>query len=361
MARNQGTRESLIKGCLETLKKLDCCNVEFIPPEGGESHDGLVRLIRSGEQLEYAIEIKQQLTKTKAGILLHLLRGVEFNRPVLIFADYVHIELSQYFKDNQIEFVDVAGNSYLNRPPIFVFVVGQKRALVLERPTRAFQATGLKIIFLFLKKPKAVNWNYREIAEATDTALGGISWVVSDLRRLGFVCLKADQQRKRQRELNNCKELFDRWELGYSEKLRPILFRNRYRIASGKGVEELIESIPHTNYSKNILLGGELGAALLLDTLRPQSAALHLLGDAPKLTTALRLIPDPSGTITVLDGFSPITRWEEKEIKGCTLADPLLIHAELLLKGSDRLREVAKDIYDKILAKRFNKTNDYPA
>jgi len=53
-----------------------------------------------------------------------------------------------------------------------------------------------------------------------------------------------------------------------------------------------------------------------------------------------------------LDGFGPITRWEKKEIKGCSLADPLLIHAELLLKDSERLREVAKDIYDQILAER---------
>ncbi|MHB9074684.1 MAG: type IV toxin-antitoxin system AbiEi family antitoxin [Desulfobaccales bacterium] len=361
MTRNQGTREDLIKGCLETLKKLDCCDVEFIPPEGGESHDGMVRLVRSGEQLEYTIEIKQQLTKTKAGILLHLLRRVELNTPLLIFTDYIHIELAQYFRENRIEFVDVAGNAYLNRPPLFIFVVGQKRALVLEKPTRAFQATGLKIIFFFLKKPEAVNWNYREIAEATDTALGGISWIVSDLRRLGFVRLKAGQQRKRQRELNNSKELIDRWELGYSEKLRPRLFRNRYRIASEKGFDGLIEGIQHTNYSKDILLGGELGAALLLKTLRPQSATLHLLGDALKLITALKLIPDPSGRVTVLDGLSPITRWEEKEIEGCTLADPLLIHAELLLKGSERLSEVAKDIYDQILAKRLEKTDDYAA
>jgi hypothetical protein len=104
-----------------------------------------------------------------------------------------------------------------------------------------------------------------------------------------------------------------------------------------------------------------LGAALLLETLRPQSATLHLLGDALKLITALRLIPDQSGNVTVLEGFGPITRWEEKEIKGCTLADPLLIHAELLLKGSERLREVAIDIYDQILAKRSKTANDYSA
>lgn len=355
MARNHHSQENLIKGCLEILKKLDCCDVEFIPPEGGESNDGLVRLIRSGVQLEYAIEIKQQLTKTVVSTLLHKLRALELNRPVLIFAYYVHEELAQYFKKNKIEFVDAAGNVYLNRHPLFIFVVGQKRVMPLEKPTRAFEVTGLKIIFLFLKKPEAVNWNYREIAEATDTALGGISWVVSDLRRLGFVWQMVGRRRRRQMELNNWKDLIDRWEMGYYEKLRPKLFRNKYRIAAGRGVEELIESIQETNYSKDILLGGELGAALLLETLRPQSATLHLLDEPLKWITTLRLIPDPSGKVNVLDGFGTLNRWEHKEIKGCNLADPLLIHAELLLNGSERLMEVAKDIYDQVLTERFKK------
>jgi hypothetical protein len=358
MARNPDTRESLIEGCLQTLKKLECCDVEFIAPEGKESSDGSVRLIGLGEQLEYVIEVKQQLTKTRAALILHRLKG-SWNRPVLIFTDYVHGGLAEYFKENQMEFVDTAGNAYLNRPSLFIYVVGQKRTMVIERPTRAFQASGLKIIFLFLRQPDAVNWNYREIAEATDTALGGISWVVSDLRRLGFVRLKADLHRRRQSELNNWQDLIERWELGYVEKLRPKLVRNRYRIAAGKAVEDLVGSVRKTNYAKDILIGGELGAALLLDTLRPQSATLHLLGEPLKLITELKLIPDPSGGVTVLDGFGTLNRWEKKEIKGCSLADPLLIHAELLLQESDRLREVANDIYKQIISERFNKTDDY--
>jgi hypothetical protein len=358
MARNSDIREGLIEGCLQTLKKLNCCSVEFIAPRDADSLDGILRLTRSGEQLEYTIEVKQQLTQTRAAIILHRFRG-SWNRPILIFTEYVHGGLSEYLKENQMEFVDTAGNAYLNRSSLLIYVVGQKCTMAIEKPTRAFQASGLKIIFLFLKQPDAVNWNYREIAEATGTALGGISWVVSDLRRLGFVRLKADLQRGRQNELNNWKDLIERWELGYVENLRPKLFRNRYRIAAGKTVEELVDRVRKTNYAKDILIGGELGAALLLDTLRPQSATLYLLGEPLKLITALKLIPDPSGNVAALDGFGSLSRWGKKEIKGCTLADPLLIHAELLLQESDRLREVANDIYNRIIVKRFQKPNDY--
>ena len=175
MARNLDTRDNLIKECVQTLKKIECCDVEFITQEDEESFDGLVRLVRPGEQLEYAIEVKQHLTKTMAELVLHRLRSSS-NRPILIFTDYVHRELAEYCKENQMEFVDTAGNAYLKRPTLFIYVIGHKRAMAKERPTRAFQESGLKVIFLFLKQPDAVNWGYREIGEATNTALGGISW-----------------------------------------------------------------------------------------------------------------------------------------------------------------------------------------
>ena len=182
--------------------------------------------------------------------------------------------------------------------------------------------------------------------------------IISDLRRLGFLRLKATERKRRENELNNWGDLIERWEVGYAETLRPKLFKNRYRIAAGKQVEELVESIQKTNHAKNILIGGELGAALLLDTLRPQSATLHLLEEPLKLITALKLIPDPSGSVTVLDSFAKLNRWERKQIKDCTLADPLLIHAELLLHESHRLRVVANDIYNQFISKRFRKNDD---
>jgi hypothetical protein len=348
------TEKNLIEGCLEILRKLDCCKVSFTPPESKEFYDGLLRLSRTGEEFNYIVEVKHRPSMSKAGIILYKLRAIESKgRSVLLFTDYIHEQLAEYLRENKVEFVDLAGNVYINRPSLYVFITGRKSVQAPEKPTRAFQATGLKVIFLFLKKLEALSWNYREIEEATGTSLGGIAWVIRDLRKMGFVRIKGRKLRQSQRQLINRHDLFDRWELGYAERLRPSLFYNRYRMAASRSLDDLLINIQDSNKDGQILIGGELGAALLTDGLRPQSATLHFLTEPLKLVTYLKLIPDPVGHIDVLKSFGTFNHFEGKRIKGFTLADPLLIRAELLLRGSDRLRAIADVIYNDFIKERL--------
>jgi hypothetical protein len=357
MARNtEKAKKELVDGCLEVLRNLKCCEVEFHRPEAADYHDGLLRLLGPGGEVEYTVEIKQGLTKPTAAMLVHKLNALERKRlPALLFTDYVHQQLGEKLREDGVEFVDLAGNAYLNRPWLYVFVTGRKRIRAPERPTRAFQATGLKLIFLLLKNPDAVNWNYRDLAEAVDIALGGIGWIRGDLRELGFVKLVG----RRQRRLTNRIDLFDRWVAGYGERLRPKLLQNRYRIAGDRQLDGLLDQIKTTANTDKTLIGGELGAALLLGTLRPERATLHLLGDPLKVITQLRLIPDPNGPVDVLTGFGTFNRWDKKQKMGCVLADPLLIYAELLLHYADRLKEIADQIFEGYIQIRLRE-NDQP-
>jgi hypothetical protein len=357
MARKtEKTRNELIDGCLEVLRNLKCCEVEFHRPEAAEYYDGLLRLLGPGGEVEYTVEIKQRLTRPTAALLVHKLRAREQEQqPALLFTEYVHQQLGEKLREDGIEFVDRAGNAYLNRPWLYVFITGRRRIRAPERPTRAFQATGLKLIFLLLKDPDAANWNYRDLAEAVDIALGGIGWVQRDLRELGYVKLVG----RRQRRLTNRKDLFDRWVVGYGERLRPKLLQNRYRIAGDGHLDGLLDQIQTTANPDKTLIGGELGAAFLLGTLRPERATLHLLGDPLKTITQLRLIPDPNGTVDVLTGFGKFNHWEGEKKMGCVLADPLLIYAELLLQYADRLKEIADEIFEGYIQVRL-RDNDQP-
>jgi hypothetical protein len=57
----------------------------------------------------------------------------------------------------------------------------------------------------------------------------------------------------------------------------------------------------------------------------------------------------------VLDTFGNFTKWEEEKPKGLTLVDPLLIHSELLVSHSDRLKNAADDIYKIYILNRLEK------
>jgi len=211
------------------------------------------------------------------------------------------------------------------------------------------QATGLKVIFLFLKKLKSLNWNYREIERATGISLGGIAWVIRDLREMGFVRPKGGDVSQTQRELIKRRELLDRWDLGYAEKLRPSLFYSRYRMAGSRSLYDLLDDILGANANDRILIGGELGAALLVNDLHPQSATLIFAADYYNLMMLLKLIPDPTGNIDVLDNFGTFNHFDNEMLDGLPLADPLLIRSELLLRGSNRLRLIADKIYNSFI------------
>lgn len=101
------------------------------------------------------------------------------------------------------------------------------------------------------------------------------------------------------------------------------------------------------------MIGGELGAALLVEDLRPQSATLIFGADHYNLIMLLKLIPDPSGNIDVLDSFGTFNHFDNELLDGLPLADSLLIRAELLLRGSNRLKLIAAKIYNSFIKDRF--------
>lgn len=93
------------------------------------------------------------------------------------------------------QFLDTAGNAYLNDPPLYVFVAGRHRHPT-EPPkgaktTRAFTSTWVKAVFALLCKPELVNGTYREIAAVADVALGKVGEVLNDLKRAGYMVEKA--------------------------------------------------------------------------------------------------------------------------------------------------------------------------
>jgi hypothetical protein len=353
MTRKSHTSEKqILAGCLDVLTKLECCKATFLPPGDKDLHDGLIRLAGPMGSTSYLVEVKRGLTGRSANILINQIHSRrQPDKPVLLCLDHVHQNLVETLRDHQIEFVDPAGNIYLHRPWLYVLVTGRKRAQRRERPTRAFQTTGLKLVYLLLKEPRASEWNYRVLAETAGISLGNVGWVLRDLRAAGYLRLAG----KRRRELVNGIDLLHRWEIAYGETLRPKLFRNNYRLAGGKTLTDLANSIRTSDQIDTVLLGGELGASLLIARLRPERATLHLLGETRKITTALRLIPDDVGPIDVLEAFGTANYYTGDLVDGCRVADPLLMHAELLLHPSERLREIANDIYETYLLRRLVK------
>ena len=190
--------------------------------------DAIARIGIDGRWNEFLIEAKRRLTPAMLGAALAQLERIKAQdkRPQILVTDYVTPPLAEKLKAMNTQFADTAGNAYLRLPGTLVWVTGRKPVAqtVTDRVPRAFQPTGIKLLFALICLPELAAAPYREIADKTRTALGTINWVMRDLHEMGYLNVA-----KRIRRLNTTKRLLDEWALAYARTLRPKLLLGRYR------------------------------------------------------------------------------------------------------------------------------------
>ncbi|MET0072247.1 MAG: type IV toxin-antitoxin system AbiEi family antitoxin [Candidatus Thiodiazotropha sp.] len=302
----------------------------------GHQADALLRLDAPGVDRQFIVEVKPRLTQAALGMVVQQLE--RFPQKGLVVTDYVNPMMAERLKAMDMPFLDAAGNAYLNAPPVYVYIKGNKPIEKPHRkpPTRAFQPTGLKVLFALLCRPGLENAPYRDIAKAAGVALGTVGWVITDLKGLGYLV----DMGKRGRRLTNKERLIQRWVTTYPELLRPKLVLGHYRAVEHDWWKQ---ARPH-NFQA--CWGGEVAAAKLTKYLRPERATLYTRGKPGQLLLTNRLKKDPDGDVEILEAFWQI----EFDRPHPELAPPLLIYADLMASGEDRNIETARMIYERELA-----------
>jgi hypothetical protein len=293
--------------------------------------DYLLRIVIKGKEIRYYAEIKANVTK--ADKLLLMMRKGEFDHPLLLVTKYINTQLADDLKQNGTEFIDTAGNAFINQPPLYIFVKGNKPDIVKAPPLkRAFKPAGLKVIYAFLCNPGLENKTYREIAAETGVALGTVDWIMRELKELGFLL----DMGKRGQRLIQKENLLQRWITAYPEQLRPKLTLGRFRGEYGWWQRKTLDPFKGQ-------WGGEVAAAKLTQYLQPQIITIYVTPqEIDQLLIKNRLKRDQTGDVEILKRF-----WKPPEIwKYQDLVHPILIYADLLATGNERNIETAKIIYD---------------
>ena len=295
--------------------------------------DVRLRLRFAGEQPVFRVETKINLRPAVMGAVQRQLEAYE--EKALLVADYVTPQIADELRRRGMQFIDAAGNAYINRPPLLVWITGQKLPAPIpehEPRDRAFQPTGLKVLFVLLCRPDAVNLPYREIAEMAGVAHGTVGWVMPELPRLGFL-VDVDKRRR----LVERERLLVRWVEAYARRLRPKLLLGRYRTQD----LELTTRIAVEQH--NVLLGGETAAQRMTGHLRPGVATFYVHAAHTKYLIDLKLRPDPQGNVEFMKQF-----WNfEKPDAG--IVPPILVYADLLATGDPRCFEAAQEMYGAII------------
>ena len=352
---------NLLNDAKKRLEKLTGIELEVTDVDyaigQGRIVDAVARIAGDVNQELYAIEIKHHLTPAKVGVIAEQLKAAPFKG--MLVTDYVNPNIAEQLKTMDIAFIDLVGNAYINQPPIYIYIRGNKPTKREElgrqlTPTRAFQPTGLKALFGFLINPDLLNETYRNIATVTDIALGAVGWILNDLKENGYLL----ELRNKKRRLIKRKELLDKWVAAYPEKLRPKLALGCYQAPDHTWWKN-VEIAKH-----NAQWGGEVAAAKLTGYLKPFITTLYTDRIPPLLLLENNLKKAVGGDVEIIQRFwtPDLIEQAEKDFqnmerpyKALDLVPDLLIYADLLATADARNIDTAKIIYDKYLHQHFGK------
>lgn len=302
-----------------------------------EEQSALLHLGVKGYEQTFAALVKPRLTNEGLGHVV-----AEFKRPAalprLLVTHYVTPPQTEKLRQANVQFVDAAGNAFLNQPPLYVLVTG-KRPLVSQAPnktTRAFTTVGVKVVFALLACPSLLSAPYREISATAGVSLGAVSQVLEDLKQTGYLLDHGTKGRHWQKSA----ELLRRWSEAYTERLRPKLVLSRFRADQPDWWKEVQLAELQAYW------GSEVAVAKLTKYLKPQIKTIYAPGKLPRLQAQFGFHPDRDGDIELLKKFWTFDAPPDHP----DIAPALLVYADLLASGDERNLETAQLLYDRYLA-----------
>lgn len=220
--------EQIIHDSVKAISTIPGSKLELRLHKGGGPFAGTVKISGPWGSNYYYIKIVPKLTPQLADLVIHQIKtsAAPANSHPLLISHYISPKLAALLKQKGIEYADCAGNLFLNQLPLYIEIGGQKHPPKSPGADRLFRTAGLKLIYLLLRNPQAINATYRTLAEDAGIALGAIGDLFAELEKRGNI--SADEQGKRQ--LHASEELLQRWQLGYIETLRPKLFLQRCQL-----------------------------------------------------------------------------------------------------------------------------------
>ncbi|BCS84683.1 MULTISPECIES: type IV toxin-antitoxin system AbiEi family antitoxin [Prevotella] len=300
--------------------------------------DITVKLSREGKHdvdinigdIKMSGEVKNFVTMANFNRVIFHLQKIRENGsdPVLLIAGYISPQHMMKVVDAGFNVLDHAGNCYINIPPLYIHITGQKLDKPKETETKVFSESAIKLIFYFLLDKANVGKTYRKIAEETGYSLGTIKNVIEEMKRRHHII-----KTPKGRVLMNWKKLLDEWQLAYNQSLKPKLFLKKMRLRNPK----LRLNWKKIKLPKNSYWGGESGAYLTDGYLVPEILTIYTDGDSVDMIKTGQMAPSPDGDILVYKKF-----WSGETENN--IVPRILTYADLMGTTDSRCLEAAKRI-----------------
>ncbi len=295
--------------------------------------DAQIQLKIDQEEILLNAEVKSKIVPAQIPKLVSLQEEIE---SLIVIAHYITPRAKEMLINEQIPYADTAGNIFLNKRTIYIYIENKKPNLdKVESKGRAFTPAGLKVVYQFLLYPEYINKPYRFIGERARVTIRTVGKTLEGLVKEKYVL----KENKNTYHYTDREELFQSWVTAYNKKLRPKLSRRRFRW------RDKTVSWQNINLPENTLWGGAAAAELLTNYLIADQWTVYTKFDFIEIMEKLQLIPDKKGDIEVVKSFWNETSEEINNPKE-NMVNPILVYADLIEDANFRYVEAAKIIYN---------------
>ncbi len=248
--------------------------------------------------------------------------------PIMLIVGDISPQNLMKFAEEGFNVLDHAGNCYINIPPLYILITGQKHVKPKETVRKVFNDSAIKLIFYFLLDKSNIAKPYRKIVEETGFSIGTVKNVIGEMT-LQHHIIKTPKGRV----LMDWRKLLDDWQVAYNQTLKPKLFIKKMTLAR----PERIKNWKDTKLPQDACWGGESGANLTDGYLIPEILTIYTGGDSNDIIRTSKILPSSEGEILVYKKF-----WTN--IEKNHIAPKILIYADLMGTANSRCLDAAKRI-----------------
>lgn len=319
-----------------------------ILPTATAHTDVIVQLHIGGKKLRYACETKYKVDRYS--LLLDLIRRPASRQKTLLVSSPLSQEMANRCRELGLQFLDTAGNAYINDGKgVYIYVTGQRGTEAMRAVTNGATLTpaALRMMFAFLANPSLLNAPYRDLSSQAMVSTGAISKVFDTLEARSLIGETAEGKRM----ILSPQLFLNEWASGYASRLKPKLKKFRFAIDD-------LDTFRNTwNPGFRVSAwGGEVGASYLTKHLHPEECTVYIDMEDPHalrdMVKQFRLRTDPTGRIEVVETF-----WNSDYFADWfPTVPPHLIYADLVATQDSRNIAVAQQIASEVAEHVHSKT-----
>lgn len=326
--------EDILYAAIEELNKLEMLKCSVSNTEKIVEIQALLQ--NKTQRWTYHIEVK---TKIVPAQIPAIKKQVTDSTPLLVIAEYITAQAKKILQSNHIPYLDTAGNIFLIGEGLYIYVETPKtNRKKLKVGNRAFNKTGLKVVYELLIHPKSLNESYRYIGDAAKVSIDTVRRVIQELLREKYIV----KVRPKEYQFLDRSKLFQEWVTAFNRNLRPLLKQQRYRLLN-KNIDWKKLQLPDNTY-----WGGEIAAEIVDDYLIANKGILYTGLPFRDIMKEWKLIPDDKGELTIFEKF-----WNENSRSQDKTVNYMLLYADLMNEFNPRYSEAAEKIYEIYLGEIF--------